>query len=463
MNIFNYSEKATILIIDDNPTNLKVLSDAISSLGWEILIATDGESAIEQAEYAQPDIILLDVMMPGIDGFQTCAELKKKSTTQDIPVIFLTALTDKFDKVLGLLTGGVDYITKPFQLDEVLARIQVHLKLRFLTKQLEIQNQELDRRVEERTQELSQALAQLKQSQLHLVQSEKLSTLGELVAGVAHEINNPLSFIIGNFDFLYSYITSLSKHLQLYQQYYPEPVAEINKHAKLIELEQILEDIPNLMSSMNLGLTRINHISDNLRNFSRVDISQKALFDIHEGINSILVILSHRLKANKLRPAIAIIKDFAKLPLIECYPEQINQVFMNLTANAIDAIDELYQKSTNINTNTASSQTSHIIIQTGFNAEAKLLIVSIKDNGIGMPLNVQQQVFEQFFTTKPRGKGTGLGLSISRQIIEEQHHGRLKCCSVLGEGTEFIIEIPVNADMSAKTELLATSPTQPDD
>jgi len=330
MKIFNSFEKATVLIVDDNPTNLKVLSDAISSLGWEILIATDGESAIEEAEYAQPDIILLDVMMPEMDGFQTCAELKSKTSTKDIPVIFLTALTDQFDKVLALVTGGVDYITKPFNLDEVLVRIQVHLKLSFLTKELEIKNQELDKLVEERTQTLSLTLDKLQQSQLQLVQSEKLSTLGALVAGVAHEINNPLNSLMGNLGFLRNYINALTQHLQLYHQHCPHPVINITKNANLIELDEILIDIPKVMTSIDTELERINNISDSLRNFYGSDISKKAFFDIHEGINSTLIILSHRLRGNKLRPDIEVIKEYGNLPLIECYPEQINQVFMNM-------------------------------------------------------------------------------------------------------------------------------------
>jgi signal transduction histidine kinase len=449
MKIFNY-EKATILIVDDNPTNLKVLSETISALGWEILIATDGESAIEQAEYAQPDLILLDVMMPGIDGFQTCKELKKKSATQDVPIIFLTALTDQFNKVLGLSIGAVDYITKPFQLDEVLAKIQVHLKLRFLTKQLEAQNQELDQLVEKRTKELSITLEQLKRSQVHLVQNEKLSTLGELVAGVAHEINNPLNFVMGNFKFLHNYLTALIEHLQLYDQYYPQPVIDITKNAKLIELDQMREDIPKLISSINTGLKRINGISDSLRSFSRLDTSKKTIFDIHEGIDSTLMILSHRLQGNKSRSNIKVIKDYGNISLIEGYPEQLNQVFMNVLANAIDAIDEVCQQLADIKSSHILNKTNTIIITTVLSKDEKLLIVSIKDNAMGIPIEIQNQIFEQFFTTKARGKGTGLGLSISRQIIEDNHNGKLKCFSVLDEGTEFSLEIPVHSEISVK-------------
>ncbi|BAY26691.1 response regulator receiver signal transduction histidine kinase [Calothrix sp. NIES-2100] len=434
INIYN----STILIVDDNQTNLKMLSNAISESGWEILVATDGESAIEQAEYAQPDLILLDVMMPGIDGFKTCQLLKKNQLTRDIPVIFLTALSDKFDKVQGLLIGGIDYITKPFQIEEVLARIQVHLKIRFLTKQLAEQNQQLEKRVEERTQELSQTLEELKQSQIQLVQQEKLSTLGQLVAGVAHEINNPLGFITGNLEFISNYIQSLITHLQLYQEIYPNPDDKIVKNARLIELEQIFQDVPKMFSSVNMGLERISEISDSLRTFARADTSHKVSFDIHDGIDSTLLILKHRLKANNQHPEIVVIKNYGSLPFLDCYPGQINQVFMNIIANAIEAFDADNQSKLDL-----GNTTPEIIITTVFEPGEKLIITTVKDNGTGISPEDSQKIFKQYFTTKPIGKGTGLGLSISRQIIEDKHQGKIYFNSVLGKGTEFIIELPV--------------------
>jgi DNA-binding response OmpR family regulator len=234
MNI-EHPEKTRILIVDDMPTNLQVLSEAIRMVGWTTLIATDGETAIEQAEYAHPDLILLDVMMPGIDGFETCRRLKANPLIEAIPVIFMTALSDPLDKVKGLEIGAVDYITKPFQQEEVLARAKLHLKLYHLT-------QTLEQRVTERTAELSDSVRKLQQAQLRLVQSEKMSTLGQLVAGVAHEINNPVGFIAGNLNPAKTYIQDLFDLLSMYQQKFPEPGAEIEKTIKEIDLDYLRED-----------------------------------------------------------------------------------------------------------------------------------------------------------------------------------------------------------------------------
>jgi signal transduction histidine kinase len=434
----NTFENAIILVVDDNPTNLKVLCTAIANLGWEILVATDGESAIEQAVYAHPDLILLDVMMPGMNGFETCQKLKENSTTQDIPIIFMTALSDTLDKIKGLSLGAVDYITKPFQESEVIARINLHLKLRFLTRQLAVYNTQLEQLVQERTAQLSQAVRELHQSQLQLVQFEKISSLGQLVAGVAHEINNPLTYIDGSLSYLENFMSDLFYHLKLYRKHYPHPTEEIVEDAQDIELERMIVDIPKMISSMNVGVERINKISTSLRIFSRSDIFHKTSFNIHEGIESTLVLLKYRLQTHHNRLDVEVIKNYGNLPLIQCFPGQINQVFMNLIANAIDAFDESARKvleerkkiKGNIHISTAVKDDTHVII-------------SIKDNGPGILPEVQERIFEQFFTTKPVGKGTGIGLSISRQIVEKQHKGKLSCFSTLGEGTEFVIEIPI--------------------
>jgi signal transduction histidine kinase len=435
----NNIKDATILIVDDNLNNLKVLCGAIADYGWEILVATDGETALEQAEYANPDLILLDVMMPIVDGFETCKNLKANTATHEIPVIFMTALSDTVDKVKGLSIGAVDYITKPFQTEEVLARINIHLKLRFLTKQLEEQKQDLEKRVLERTAELSNTLHELQESQLQLVQSEKMSTLGQLVAGVAHEVNNPLGFISGNFSLISQYTSDMISHLKLYHKYYPNPVEEIVEDAENIYLDDVIQELPEIIAAIKLGTDRIRNISNSLRNFSRSDTVNKVSFDIHEGIDSTLMILKHRLKANEKRPEIEVIKNYGELPLIECYSGQLNQVFMNIISNAIDALEEY----TDSQVNEIDERLNTITISTQINSSQKFVSISIKDNASGMPEEVRNKIFEQFFTTKNVGKGTGLGLSISKQIVEDKHQGKLSCFSQLGQGTEFLIEIPM--------------------
>lgn len=433
-----YSEQPIVLIVDDNPTNIKVLSGAIADSGWEILVATDGESAIEQAEYAKPDLILLDVMMPGIDGFEACNQLKQNLATHEIPIIFMTALSDTVDKVKGLSLGAVDYITKPFQTEEVLARVNIHLKMRFLNKQLAEQKNDLEKRVEERTDELKTALNNLQESQLQLVQTEKMSALGELVAGVAHEINNPVGFIDGNLEFLEENTSDIIKHLRLYQKYYPNPQLEISKNAKDIELDILIEDMPQIISSMKIGVERIGNISTSLRTFSRSDSSLKVACDIHEGIDSTLMILKHRLKANNKRPEIKVLRNYGDLPLVKCYSGQLNQVFMNIISNSIDALDDYNSK---LSYEEKKKNASNILITTEFDSNSDKVSISFKDNGPGIAGDVLKSIFEQFFTTKSVGKGTGLGLSISKQIVEEKHQGELVCNSVPGEGTEFTIEL----------------------
>lgn len=430
---------AKILLVDDNPTNLKVLSEAMANSGCTILVATDGKRAIKQAEYASPDLILLDVMMPGIDGFETCSILKSNPKTEDVPVIFMTALNDTDNKVKGLSLGAVDYITKPFQQEEVLARVSVHLRLRALTKKLSEQNEVLEEKVEERTAELKNALNELNKSQLQVIQNEKMSTLGQLVAGVAHEINNPVGFIDRNLNHARGYIKDLLELIDLYQKEYPNPALNIAEFIEEIDLEFLRDDLLKLVSSMWEGTKRIRNISVSLRTFSRLDAQSQVEFNIHEGIDSTITILKHRIKANDKRPEIEIVREYGEIPAIECYPGQLNQVFMNILSNAIDALDE---KNAGLNYQEIEANPNQIVIRTGIE-NSDWLAISIWDNGCGMSESVSAQIFDNLFTTKPVGKGTGLGLSISRQIVEEKHQGKLSCHSIPDRGTEFIIKLPM--------------------
>jgi PAS domain S-box-containing protein len=286
---------------------------------------------------------------------------------------------------------------------------------------------------------LRQSEAQLKQeAQLlatQLVQSEKMSSLGQLVAGVAHEINNPVSFIYGNLTPANQYIQDLIKLIQLYQQHYPQANPEIQNQIETIDLNFVIADLPKLLNSMEVGSQRIKDIVLSLRSFSRLDEAEMKAVNIHEGLDSTLMILQSRIKATSERPTIEVIKEYGNLPPVECYAGQLNQVFMNVLANGIDALEESILKGQKI-------EKPLILIHTEITRDEQV-IIHIKDNGSGIPENVQKHLFEPFFTTKAVGKGTGLGLSISYQIITEKHGGNLKCISAPDQGTEFVITIPL--------------------
>ena len=304
---------------------------------------------------------------------------------------------------------------------------------------LEKSKEELEDRVEERTTELKNTLEELRRSQSQVIQSEKMSSLGQLVAGVAHEINNPVNFIHGNLAHVQEYTQDLLALIQLYQQYHPYPVAEIQTVAEDIDLEFLQSDLPKLLSSMKVGTDRIRQIVLSLRNFSRIDEAEFKRVDIHEGIDSTLMILQHRLKGKPEQPEIEVIKDYDNVPPVECYAGQLNQVFMNILVNAIDALEENNTKRTY---QEIENNPSQIKIRTSV-VNSTWLQVAIADNGVGISKEFQQRIFDPFFTTKPIGKGTGMGMSISYQIVTEKHGGKLECFSTPGKGTEFIIQIPL--------------------
>ena len=429
-----FSERLiNVLLVDDNPTNLKVLAAALQGQGWRILMATDGESAIEQAEYVHPDLVLLDIMMPGIDGFETCRRLKANSLLVDVPIIFMTALSESDKKVKGLELGAVDYVTKPFQQDEVVARVKLHLQLSFLRHNLEHQ-------VQERTLALTQSLQQLQQTQLQLVQSEKMSTLGQLVAGVGHEINNPINFLSGNLSHIDGYTQDLFHLLNLYSEKLPNPGADITELLEDIDLEYVQEDMPKLVRSMKEGVNRLRDISSSLRTFARSDSASKVEFQMHEGIESTLMLLRHRLKPDEHHPEVQILKNYGDLPQIHCYPGPLNQVFMNLIANALDAFDDMNQGRSY---EEISANPNVLSIATTVSSSKDSVTIRIKDNGLGIPPEVQARIFEESFTTKPVGKGTGLGLAICYQIVVEKHGGQLTCSSTPAVSTEFVVTLPI--------------------
>jgi len=341
-------------------------------------------------------------------------------------------------KTLGILYLENNLVTGAFTRD----RVEV-LQLLCAQAAISLENARLYQQSQNYAHKLEKSLQQLEEMQIQLVQGEKMASLGQLAAGVAHEINNPVSFIAGNISHAREYVRDLINLINLYQEHYPQPVAEISEEMEAIDLEYLVKDLPELISSMEAGTNRITQISHSMRTFSRADTVKKVPFNIHEGIDSTLMILSHRLKANQKRPSIQIVKNYGELPEIQCYPGQLNQVFMNLIANAIDALEE-YNKGRSYEQITADP--NQITLSTEILENSPDIAIGIKDNGPGMPEDVQRQVFEHLFTTKPPGKGTGLGLSISRQIVEDKHGGKLNCSSQVGLGTEFVIEIPLGGD-----------------
>ncbi|MBM0743829.1 PAS domain-containing sensor histidine kinase [Phormidium sp. CLA17] len=297
----------------------------------------------------------------------------------------------------------------------------------------------------QRSQQLEEILQELQHTQSQLIQTEKMSSLGQLVAGVAHEINNPVNFIFGNLNHINTYNRDLIGLVVLYQMHYPNPIQEIRDRIEEIEFDFLQEDLPKILSSMKIGADRIRQIVLSLQNFSRHDQSEMKSVNIHEGIDSTLLILQHRLKGTADYPVIDVVKNYDSLPLVECYAGQLNQVFMNILSNAIDALGEGIGVRKFTSRAGSSSQLSISNPRISIHTElvGNHVAIRIADNGGGMSESVRSQLFDPFFTTKPVGKGTGLGLSISYQIIVEKHGGSLECSSKPGQGTEFTIQIPL--------------------
>lgn len=351
---------------------------------------------------------------------------------KDQSIIWITESVRAVRDACGVLLYCEGFVT---DISEQKAAIEI-------SKQTEV-------RFRQQAQQLKLTLQKLQQAQTQLIHNEKMCSLGQLVAGIAHEINNPVNFVCGNLIHASQYAEDLLNLLKLYQRHYPHPVAEIEEAAAASDLDFLMEDFTKTLSSMQLGTNRIRQIIQSVRNFSRIDEAQMKLVDLHEGIDSTLLILHSRLKGRGTKPEIAIVKDYGNLSLVECYPGLLNQVFMNLVSNAIDALetrDEMpaislmssppYQKGAT----PYPLPTIKICTQLLDNKQVAIRII---DNGPGIPEEILSHIFDSFFTTKPVGKGTGLGLSISYQIVVEKHGGKIKCISALGKGTEFIVEIPI--------------------
>ncbi|MEL7227891.1 MAG: response regulator, partial [Cyanobacteria bacterium J06576_12] len=309
----NSEHLAEILVVDDTPANLKVITESLAAENYKTTTAISGERALKRLEAYLPDLILLDIQMPGIDGFETCRKIKANAATADIPIIFITALSDTESIVKGFSIGAVDYISKPFREPELLARVKTHLQVHQLTTHLEHQ-------VAERTAKWKAAAEEAQQSRLQLIQTEKMSSLGQMVAGIAHEINNPISFIQGNINPLRQYVSDLIALLETYEAEYPNPTKTVLKKQEDIEIEFLIEDSTKILDSMNMGAQRVRDIVVSLRNFSRLDEATTKDVELHEGLDSTLLILNHRIEG------VTVTKSYNALPLVRCSPAQINQV-----------------------------------------------------------------------------------------------------------------------------------------
>ncbi|WP_373526022.1 ATP-binding protein [Nostoc sp.] len=367
-------------------------------------------------------------------------------------LVFTTGITDENEELFTDSCGTTHFIlTKKYLFEDELGNHFLVGIIRYLTEQKQVEAalrrnnavlKEAEEDLRQQTQELETTLYKLQNTQTQLIQSEKMSSLGQLVAGVAHEINNPVSFIYGNLYPADEYTKNLFSLLELYQKHYPQPVKAIHEFTNLIELDFLRSDLPKLFKSMIIGAERIREIVLSLRTFSRLDEAEMKAVDIHEGIDSTMMIIQSRLKATDKRPEIEVIKEYGTLPLVECYAGQLNQVFMNILVNAIDALEDSVLTGRWKIKKQLKTDNPQIYIRTQL-VMPNHVTIRIADNGTGIPEDAKKQLFNPFFTTKPVGQGTGMGLAISHQIITERHGGSLEFVSQPGTGTEFIIRIPL--------------------
>ncbi len=390
----SHYSSALILIVDDSPFNSQVLGDILSKYGYRLATAKNGLEALDYVNKKLPDLILLDIMMPEMDGFETCIKLKRNKATRKIPVLFITALSDTSDKIKAFEAGAIDYIIKPFAEQEVLARVNVNIGR--------------------------------KRAEEALRQSEKMASLGQLVAGIAHEINNPINFIISGINSLKdrfdNIVFLLDKYNELEETYNIDLslfLDEIRSIKSKMSYHETMEDMQTLFLTITEGSDRTTSIIRGLKEYSRTRNKEIINIDINEYIESILILLY-----NQFKDRIEIKKEYCSDPIIECHPGQMNQVLMNILVNAIQSIED------------------RGIIKIRTEKEKNNLNISISDTGKGIPQEVTSKVFEPFFTTKGVGGGTGLGLSITYEIIQN-HQGDIDIESEPGKGTLVQIKLPV--------------------
>jgi signal transduction histidine kinase len=407
----------SILIVDDVPANLQLLSGMLAERGYKVRPAPSGPLALEAARRSPPELILLDINMPHMDGFEVCRRLKADPHLADIPVLFISALGDAADKVRAFAEGGQDYITKPFHVEEVLARVMTHLALR-----------RAQREVKEQNRELLETLDQLQKAQNRLVISEKMAALGVLAAGVAHEINNPLNFVKTSCHGLEKDLRDLTALVSFCRAAVPDGQREaLAALERELDYATLAREIPELLAHIIDGLARAGDIVSSLQVFSRTDDAVSEDVDINDVAESVLVVLRNRYKN-----ITEIEKHLGPVPAVRGNPGKLGQVVMNILANAIDAVEAL---------NDPARRRITLATETCTRSGAPYAALHVTDSGPGIPSGIQCRIFDPFFTTKPVGRGTGLGLFISNNLMQE-HRGALEFTSVPGRGTTFSMYLP---------------------
>ena len=432
----------SVLVVDDQPIVVESIRRLLASEeDIQISACNDPTLALSTAAEIKPTVILQDLIMPDVEGLMLVKFFRAHPLIKEIPIVVLSSKEDAQTKAAAFAAGANDYLVKLPDPIELIARLRYHSQAYCnLIKQKEaektfIQNKVLEERVEERTQELKQALDTLKQAQAKLIHNEKMSSMGQLVAGIAHEVNNPINFIYGNLNYMNGYVQDLLELVQAYKESYPKPEPPIEEKLEELDLEFTSTDLLQSFVSLRSGAKRIRDLVLSLRNFSRFDESELKTVDIHEGIESTLSMLGAQLDMVEVK------KDFGDLPKIDCYAGQLNQVFMHVINNSLEAMSKMASGGD-------KSPLLHISTVISDAVEKENVAVWISDNGPGISPEIQDQIFNPFFTTKEVGEGSGLGLSISHQIVVVQHCGALKCYSVPGQGAKFLIELPVRQALS---------------
>ncbi|MTJ07972.1 response regulator [Anabaena sp. UHCC 0204] len=425
MNIQDRAFLADILIVDDKLENIRFLSDFLSKQNYQIRKAISGQAALMAVKTLPPDLILLDINMPTMGGYEVCKILKTDSKTSSIPIIFLSAGNDINDKIQAFQAGGIDYITKPFHLEEVLLRVQNQLTVQNLQNELKIKNEQLQN-----------TIVKLQNTQYELIQKEKLVNASRITAGISHEINNPLSFILGNLNPAFDYTQTLINLVQLYQQAFPEATLEISNLTNEIDLDFLIQDFTRIMYSIRTGAERINSVVCAMHIFSRLNQSGIKRFNVCDNIDSVLITLGDQITLKDKSSLISVRKNYEDIPMLMGHANLFNQVLLNLLQNAIDSFDsDLISMMDSFFEPTIWITTKLI--------EENQIMISVKDNGIGILEEYQEHLFEPFFTTKLVGKGVGLGLFTSYQIITEIYKGTLTYYSCPEGGSEFLAKIPL--------------------